>query len=127
MGLTKKSQLVQSWLFCYICVVQASNNQSKGRNSDLIFQRNQKLAARFYWYSCLIGFKFSKCLGFLEKEFDLSQSRICDLLTENADLIGNYEYKKIDVTILKDKYPFFNWSLPAMKSPNAVQLSLNLF
>ena len=107
--------------------MQISSTQPKGRNASLISHRNHKLAARFYWYSCVIGFKFSRCLSLLELEFDISQSRICDLLSENAALIGIHENEKTDLAVLKAKYPFMNWQFPATKSRSAVQLSLDLF
>lgn len=82
---------------------------NKGRNSELIVNRNQKLAARFYFYSCIIGLKFSKCLENLILEFDISESRICDLLAENADVISGLEHKDITLQQLKQHYPFLNW------------------
>ena len=101
--------------------------QTKGRNADLITYRNQKLAARFYFYSCIIGLKFSKCLENLTPEFDLSESRICDLLSENSDMVSHMERKGVTLQELKFQYPFMNWQFPATKSRSAVQLSLDLF
>lgn len=123
----KKPGFFYAGFFFTFALMQLLNNQSKGRSSALISHRNQKLAARFYWYSCIIGFKFSKCLNHLEIEFDISQSRICDLISENAELISKHEREMTDAAVLKNKYPFMNWQFPAMKSHSAVQLSLGLF
>lgn len=100
----------------------------KGRNSELIVFRNRKLAARFYWYSSLIGLRFEKCVDYLQQEFDLSQSRIEDLLRENADFVSQLEIREADVQFLRSLYPFFSWQyVPATKSRSGVQLSLDLF
>lgn len=103
---------------------------SKGRSSSLIQNRNAKLAARFYWYSCIIGLKFSRCLEELEQEFDLSQSRICDLIAESSDIISQLERSDISVQQLKARFPFLSWThsySPAKTSSILVQQSLPLF
>ncbi len=82
----------------------------KGRSGSLIARRNKRLAARFYWYSIVIGLKFSKCLDLLSEEFDLSEARICDLLTEIADDVNELERTLTGITQLKDSYPFLNWT-----------------
>lgn len=87
----------------------AIETTSKGRSETHINGRNEKLAARFYWYSVVIGLKFSRCLEFLEPEFDITQSRICDLLSENADTVTLYERKNLSVQDLKIRFPFLNW------------------
>lgn len=99
----------------------------KGRDADLITYRNQKLAARFYFYSCIIGLRFSKCLEYLQPEVDLSESRICDLLSENSKIVSNMERNAVTLQELKNHYPFLNWQFPSTKSQSAVQLSLDLF
>ena len=101
---------------------------NKGRSVYHIQRRNKRLAARFYWYSCIIGLKFSKCLELLDQEFEITESRICDLLSENAETVSQLEQNNIDVQQLKQLYPFMKWQyLPATRSQNAVQLSLDLF
>lgn len=96
--------------------MEVQNNPTKGRNAELIIYRNQKLAARFYFYSCIIGLKFSKCLEFLIPEFDISESRICDLLSENSDIVSKMERKEVTLQDLKSNYPFMNWQFsPGVK------------
>ena len=41
---------------------------NRGSDRELISSRNQRLSARFYWYSNIIGLKYAKCLFYLEKE-----------------------------------------------------------
>lgn len=101
---------------------------NKGRSTYHIQRRNKRLAARFYWYSCIIGLKFSKCLELLDQEFEITESRICDLLSENAETVTQLEQNSINVQQLKQSYPFMSWQfLPANSSQKSVQLSLDLF
>ena len=83
---------------------------AKGGNNELIKARNYKLIARFYWYNSIIGLKFEKCIEQLEKEFDLSLSRIADLITENVCYLSDFETKKPNEKELKKIIPFFNWN-----------------
>ena len=100
----------------------------KGISKELINYRDHKLAARFYWYSCIIGLKFERCLFHLEKEFDIRGTTIQELITKNSDLITQMEMRDIDTQFLKSLFPFMNWQyLPATKSNNGEQLSLDLF
>ncbi|SDE80168.1 hypothetical protein, partial [Riemerella columbipharyngis] len=113
--------------FC-IFAVMSNLPQSKGRNTELIRYRNEKLAARFYYYSFILGLKFSRCLEHLILEFDLSESRICDLISDYAAYISNLEYRNIGISQLKQTYPFMVWTPPASSyKSNARQLSLDLF
>ncbi len=115
----------------FINFVNMQANQSvnikKGRNENLIADRNKLLTARFYFYSSLNGLKFSKCLENLEKEFFLSQSRIADLLAAHTDYICHLETENYTTTTLKDYFPFMNWSYHHGKmSQSGSQLFLDL-
>lgn len=101
---------------------------TKGRSSYHISKRNHRLAARFYWYNCIIGLKFSRCLELLDEEFDITEATICDLLSDNAQLITNLERNNVTEKHLTTRYPFMNWKyLHANSSQKSVQLSLDLF
>lgn len=103
-----------------------SNTQSnKGRNNELIQHRNRKLAARYYYYSYLLGLKFTRCLEHLVIEFDLSESRICDLISQQCDSVSEMEHSAIGVAELRRAYPFMVWHNPPASSLRTVtQLSL---
>lgn len=89
--------------------------------------RNEKLSARFYFYSVLLGLKFSRCLNLLEQEFDISEATICDIITENNDFITRLELKKVSISELKKHYPFMNWQYhPPTPFESATQLRLAL-
>ncbi|WP_153929658.1 hypothetical protein [Riemerella anatipestifer] len=101
---------------------------NKGRDTQLIGYRNEKLAARFYYYSYILGLKFSRCLEHLTPEFDLSESRICDLISEYSEYINRLELQGIGIADLKQTYPFMVWSpLVSSQKNNARQLSSDLF
>lgn len=90
------------------------NTKTKGRSSNLIARRNKRLAARFYFYSIVIGLKFSRCLDLLAQEFDLSEARICDLLPEVADVVNELDRTAAGPTQLRELYPFLSWSAPKL-------------
>ncbi len=116
--------------FFIFVLMQKPTTFTKGRSSIHIKNRNAKLAARFYWYSCILELKFSRCLQELELEFDITESTICDLISANSDLIASLESNAVSVQQLKTRFPFLNWSYSyshATKSPILVQQSLNLF
>ncbi|NAV17351.1 hypothetical protein EJN86_11105 [Riemerella anatipestifer] len=101
---------------------------NKGRDTQLIGYRNEKLAARFYYYSCILGLRYSRCLENMIPEFDLSESRIRDLISEHAELINRLELQGVGIAELKQAYPFMTWSpLASNRRNNAKQLSLDLF
>lgn len=85
--------------------------KQKGRDKTLIINRNKKLCARFYYYSNLIGLRFEKVIKILTEEFDLSESRIADLISENTMHLIDLEVSQITEKQLKKKYPFFSWNL----------------
>lgn len=90
--------------------------------------RNRRLVARFYFYSNIIGLKFSRVMQHLEAEFDISEGRICDIISDCNEWVNALEKKQISTSQLKDHYPFMTWSYaPAKRCQNANQLHLNLF
>ncbi len=89
--------------------------------------RNEKLSARFYFYSNLIGLKFSRCLQLLEREFDISESTICDIIAENDHIIAHFERKQFSANDLKKIYPHFNWQYnlqTPLQTANQLRLAL---
>ncbi len=100
---------------------------SKGRSQQCIQHRNLKLAARFYFYSSLIGLKFSLCLDHLHEEFDIKEATITDVLADNSSIINNLERKNISIAQLKKTFPYLNWQYNhAKRSHNTDQLLLVL-
>ncbi|MDO5607627.1 MAG: hypothetical protein Q4G08_04130 [Capnocytophaga sp.] len=72
--------------------------------------RNEKLAARFYFYSDLMGLRYEVCTKLLEQEFDVSETRIYELVNENSHQIARLKHQKTNTGELSKRYPFLNWS-----------------
>lgn len=63
----------------------------------------------------------------LESEFDISEGRICDLISEHSDWINSLEKNEISTKQLKDSYPFMSWNyVPPTTLKTTSQLLLNL-
>lgn len=88
--------------------------------------RNEKLSARFYFYSNLIGLKFSRCLQLLEREFDISESTICDIIAENNHIITHLERKQFSANDLKKYIRTLTGSIifKCRYKPNQLRLAL---
>lgn len=105
-----------------------SKTLHKGRSSEHIAYRNQKLAARFYFYSNIVGLKYINLVPHLEKEFDLTEPRLYDLITEISQDIVNLENNHVTVKQLKKVYPFMSWQYNhSKKSQIVATLPLTLF
>lgn len=81
----------------------------RGRNIDKITARNRRLAARLYFYEELCGLRSEVFLPYLAEEFDLSQSRIEDLLPiayRTADVMRK---QAVGISKLCAYYPFMSW------------------
>ncbi len=99
----------------------------KGRNPDLIEQRNYKLAARYYWYSVILGLNIDRCLVNLRQDFDLTISTLYDLINENNGIINILTQEDIDVPQLKRWFPHFSWvyNFSSSSSPSFEQWFLS--
>ena len=103
-------------------------NHNKGRSQERIAYRNQKLAARFYFYSNILGLKYDHLIQYLEKEFDLTEPRLYDLISEISQDIVNLENNRVTVKQLKKVYPFMSWQYSHSKTSQILAaLPLTLF
>lgn len=101
---------------------------SKGRNTGLLRYRNEKLLARYYYYSHILEYKYSRCMEALSLEFDLTQNRINTIINKHSSNLYRLERQGVDVQALRKTYPFMVWhNPPSSHKNNARQLSLNLF
>lgn len=81
----------------------------KGRNIDRIKARNRRLAARLYFYEELCGLRSEVFLPYLAEEFDLSPSRIEDLLPTAYRTAVALKRKGVSIAELRLYYPFMSW------------------
>ncbi len=81
----------------------------RGRDISKITARNQRLAARVYFYDNLCGLRLDVFLPYLSEEFDLSESRIEDLLPHCYSLVAMMSKNSITAKDLRSQYPFMSW------------------
>lgn len=89
---------------------EENTSSGRGRSAELIEQRDRKMVARFYFYIRIKGLAFEVTIRQLVREFDLSERRIIDLLTEKADLVSQYVNQEPAISSLKEEYPFLRWA-----------------
>lgn len=91
-------------------------------------RRNEKLAARFYFYNHLLCFKFERCLELLEQDFDISQATVTDILYSVSGLVDCLAEKQFTAQQLQSVFPEFNWSNQLAiqsRSYNSIHVSLS--
>lgn len=81
----------------------------RGRSVELLSRRDEKLAARFYYYSNLRKFNFESTINNLHLEFDLAERVIIDRLKSNQEHLDKFFKDKPSAIELKRKFPYFNW------------------
>lgn len=81
----------------------------RGRNTELIQRRDDKLAARFYYYSQIKRFKYLVIFFYLSQEFDLRERVIMDRLKANQPKLDILFEEKPSINELKKRFPYFSW------------------
>ncbi|MEJ7821981.1 MAG: hypothetical protein WKF85_06645 [Chitinophagaceae bacterium] len=87
-----------------------SRKYSKGRNNDLVIERNECLYGRFYFYSKMQRKRYEDVIELLSKEYFLSSSRI-GVLIESAPKEDLRAFENWDVKDFERKYNFLNWKI----------------
>lgn len=96
----------------------------RGRNIDRIKARNRRLGARLYFYEELCGLRSDVFLPYLAEEFDLSQSRIEDLLPLAYSTMAALKRKGVSISTLSTHYPFMNWRYEHSRRSETIALAL---
>lgn len=82
----------------------------KGRSESRISRRDEKLAARFYYYSEIRKINnYSKILSQLSEEFDIDEGVVSYRMKKRADLLDKIYSEKPSIHLLRAKYPYFSW------------------
>jgi DNA invertase Pin-like site-specific DNA recombinase len=87
----------------------------KGRNSNLIEQRNEALVKRFYFYSAFTKMDYESRIKLIAKEFYISVSTVSQLLAKWQLEIKEIKKQKPKISDLKKEYPHYNWSIDLIK------------
>ncbi|MBY0244489.1 MAG: hypothetical protein K2Q03_03440 [Sphingobacteriaceae bacterium] len=86
-----------------------SDSQRKGQRNVLIYQRDEALAYRYYYYAEIKRLRFDDCLLKLEKEFFITANVVSRRLVNQTDVVKKLVAQKARATYFKKKYPHFSW------------------
>lgn len=78
---------------------------------DLKERRDDKLAARFYFYAHICRYRYEKCLTNLEHEFDISHTQIIKRLSLRTDYIKDLVNQGTTTKELSRLFPYYNWTV----------------
>lgn len=86
---------------------KTNNKHTKGVFTG---ERNYKIACRFYYHFSIRGLRYERALFELNKEFDLSELRIAQLIMQSGDHLEKLKKDKADKKYLANKLPHYNWN-----------------
>lgn len=103
----------------FILKRQSSGNQApirKGRNEDLLLDRNKAVLHRCWFYKTNLPIDIIKSkgiMGIVASEFYLSMFTVNSIITsdENKKIIEQIETEKPTPETLKELYPQYNWDV----------------
>ena len=82
----------------------------KERSVKMIERRDEKLFHRYYYHSRIRHLKYDLVLVALGNDFDLSESRLIQIIEANTKRIKEIGDKKLTRQKLKTLYPSFSWN-----------------
>lgn len=88
---------------------QVIEKQSKGRNGDLIAERNEFLLDRYFYYGFYTDKRNAVVLALMQKEVFLTERRIYDIVSENITYLTELRKAPPTVKALAQKYPHVTW------------------
>jgi hypothetical protein len=72
--------------------------------------RNYKIACRFHYHFYIKGLRYERTLTVLHQEFDLSETRIAQLIMAGRQHLEQLKADKADGKALQKIIPYFNWN-----------------
>ena len=88
---------------------QPGKRGRKGRSQELLAQRDEKLAIRFYYYAHIKGENYEGTINSLVIEFDICERVVIDRLKANQEILDELFSNKPPTAQLKRKIPHFVW------------------
>ena len=88
----------------------AEKNSDKGRSKALISKRDTRLLYRYYYYAQLQRRQYNDAISLLIEEFDLSERRIIECISEKHSELKQIFTGKPEKKHLEKLYPWLNWS-----------------
>ncbi len=86
-----------------------TGGKKRGRSSDLLSIRNNKIFHRYYYYSRILQYKYELVMAGLVEDFDLSESTLFQLIEKNTEAIKGIGQCKPTRAQLKRKFPSLSW------------------
>jgi hypothetical protein len=73
--------------------------------------RNYKIACRLYYHFSIRGLQYTRAITELHKEFDLSETRIAQIimLQASTDALKSLKALNPDRKYFQNKFPYYNW------------------
>jgi hypothetical protein len=71
--------------------------------------RNYKIACRFHYHFYIKGLRYERTLTVLHQEFDLSETRIAQLIMAGREHLEQLKAEKADTKMLQKRFPYFSW------------------
>ncbi|MDP9076278.1 MAG: hypothetical protein M3O71_02545 [Bacteroidota bacterium] len=89
---------------------EVTKSAKKHVNGMFTGERNYKIACRFYYHFQLKGLRYERTLTELNKEFDLSELRIAQIIMDQGDSLKALKEANADKKFLASKLPHYNWN-----------------
>lgn len=83
---------------------------TKGRNKNLVNQRNEALLYRSYFYKINFKWSYEIVVKKVSAEFYISPVTASEILAGNVDRINEIKNEKPSAKSLKELFPQFDWS-----------------
>ncbi len=83
----------------------------KGRNQELLAQRNECLIDRYYFFSRFTKKNYEEVLNRLMGEFFLTPDRIARVVQDHAAALKTHRQESTSVNVLQIKWPHLKWQI----------------
>lgn len=83
----------------------------RGRNKDLVANRNECLLYRYYYYSKLQKLRYDEVLELMGREFFLANRSITDIIMSKSESLKIVFKEKLSIQELEKKFNFLNWKI----------------
>ena len=83
--------------------------QGKGRNEELLAQRNELLIHRYYYFTKILRLQYGDALKQLRDQLHLETRTITDILQTNSAELYRLHQSKPAIKYFRDKYPYLRW------------------
>lgn len=73
-------------------------------------ERNYKIACRLYYHFNMKGLRYDVAIERLHNEFNLSETRLAQIVMEQAPVLKELKEGKTGAKELQRLFPYFNWN-----------------